>query len=50
MKYVYDAEEKKTFKPIMFPVDHSFKRYMEWKGYQDESDLKRAEQNYGKNM
>ncbi|XP_013409364.1 manganese-transporting ATPase 13A1 [Lingula anatina] len=48
-KYVYDAEEKKQFLPVEFPIDYSIKTYMEWKGYQEESDIKQAERKYGKN-
>ena len=49
MKYVYDAEEKKRFESVQFPVDKTFKEYMEWKGYQEDTDLKHAEQKLGKN-
>ena len=50
MKYVYDAQEKKQFQPVLFPIDHSFKHYMEWKGYQEEADIAKAERKYGKNL
>ena len=50
MKYVYDAHEKKQFQPVMFPIDHTFKHYMEWKGYQKEADITKAERRYGKNL
>ncbi len=49
MKYVYDSEEKKQFLPVQFPVDWTFKQYMEWKGYQEEELIKQAEKIYGKN-
>ncbi|CAH1786419.1 unnamed protein product [Owenia fusiformis] len=48
-KYVYDSEEKKQFRPIQFPVNNSMREYMDWKGYQEEVELKIAEQKYGKN-
>ena len=50
MKYVYDGEEKKEFKAVMFPIDHSLRYYMEYKGYQEDTDLKHAEHTYGKNL
>ena len=50
MKYIYDAGEKKQFQPVMFPIDHMFKYYTEWKGYQEEADITKAERRYGKNL
>ena len=49
VKYMYDAEEKKQFVPLPFPVDWSINRYMEWKGYAEEEDLKQAQAKYGCN-
>ena len=49
MKYTYDSEEKKRFEPVSFPVNETFKHYMEWKGYQEDSELELAEKKYGKN-
>ena len=43
---MYDAEEKKQFEPLPFPVDWSFGRYMDWKGYAEEEDLKEAQVKY----
>ncbi|GFO46819.1 cation-transporting ATPase, partial [Plakobranchus ocellatus] len=48
-KYVYDGDENRRFSPVVFPVDHSAREYMEWKGYQEEEDLKTAEKKFGKN-
>ena len=50
MKYIYDAEEKKQFLAVQFPINHTFKQYMEWKGYQEEADIAKAERKYGKNL
>ena len=50
MKYTYDGEEKKIFVPVDFPCDLHLKSYMEWKGYEEEEQLKAAERKYGKNM
>ncbi len=50
MTYLYDAEEKKQFQPVEFPVNHSFKQYMEWKGYQEDAEIAKAEKKYGKNL
>ncbi|KAJ8300410.1 hypothetical protein KUTeg_021929 [Tegillarca granosa] len=49
-KYIYDSEEKKQFLPLSLPVDNSIKYYMEWKGYQEDSDIKEAEEKFGKNL
>ncbi|KAL0274452.1 UNVERIFIED_CONTAM: hypothetical protein PYX00_006871 [Menopon gallinae] len=48
-KYIWD-DNKKTFRGIEFPVNYSFKKYMEWKGYQDDNELQAAEMEYGKNQ
>ncbi|KAK3922402.1 Manganese-transporting ATPase 13A1 [Frankliniella fusca] len=48
-KYVWDPE-RKCFQGLRFPVDLSFSTYMEWKGYQEESDIQKAESFYGKNQ
>eukprot|EP00112_Aurelia_sp_Birch-Aquarium-sp1_P014323 Seg3082.2 transcript_id=Seg3082.2/GoldUCD/mRNA.D3Y31 product="Manganese-transporting ATPase 13A1" protein_id=Seg3082.2/GoldUCD/D3Y31 len=48
-KFLYDREEKKEFRLLDFPVDHSFKFYQESKGYSDEDDVKIAQRKYGLN-
>lgn len=48
-KYVWN-HERKCFQGLQFPVNQSFSTYMEWKGYQEESDIQRAEGFYGKNQ
>jgi len=48
-KYVWD-HNKKQFKGLHFPVDHSLGTYVEWKGYQEEADIQKAESFYGKNQ
>ncbi|EFX70258.1 hypothetical protein DAPPUDRAFT_217456 [Daphnia pulex] len=47
-RYIWDIEEK-FFKGIVFPIGHSYQDYLDWKGYQSDSDIKEAESNYGKN-
>ena len=49
MRYTYDCEEKKRFEAIQYPIDWTFKQYCEWKGYQEDDDLKAAETKYGVN-
>lgn len=49
-RYVYDREEKKQFVSAQFPVNLSVNEYMDWKGYQEEEELKQAEKKYGKNI
>ncbi|XP_046376325.1 endoplasmic reticulum transmembrane helix translocase-like [Haliotis rufescens] len=48
-KYLYDADERKQFYTLSFPDNHSIKYYMEWKGYQDEVEMKAAESKFGLN-
>ncbi|XP_071447339.1 endoplasmic reticulum transmembrane helix translocase [Hetaerina americana] len=48
-KYVWD-ENKKSFKGLEFPTNLTFGEYMEWKGFQDDTDVQVAEQKYGKNQ
>jgi len=48
-KYIYDAKEKKDFKQINFPVDLKFSHYVDWKGYQEDDDIRKATRIYGKN-
>lgn len=49
-KYLYDREEKKTFVPLTFPTHHSVQFYMDWKGYQDDSDVAAAVKKFGTNV
>ncbi|XP_064615938.1 endoplasmic reticulum transmembrane helix translocase-like [Liolophura sinensis] len=49
-RYKFDFEEKKQFVPLEFPVDLKIQTYMEWKGFQEESDIKAAEKKFGKNV
>jgi cation-transporting ATPase 13A1 len=49
LKYIYDAEEKKEFLPVDFPVDHSIEYYKTAKGYQEESEITEFATKYGKN-
>lgn len=48
-KYVYDGTEKKQFQPLTFPIDHSIHYYMDWKGYQDDTEVAAAEKKFGLN-
>ncbi|EZA50425.1 manganese-transporting ATPase 13A1 [Ooceraea biroi] len=47
-KYYWDPE-KMSFRGLQFPIDHSVKRYCEWKGYLDQKEVEAAEEKYGKN-
>ena len=49
-KYLYDGVEKKKFVPVMFPVAESMQTYLDWKGYQDDEEVRHAENTFGKNM
>ncbi|CAA9996161.1 unnamed protein product [Nesidiocoris tenuis] len=47
-KYVW-SDEKKTFRGLEFPTNLRYSDYSNWKGYQDETELSKAETKYGKN-
>ena len=49
LKYIYDAEEKKVFLPVDFPVNHSMAYYKAAKGYQEELEITKFSTKYGKN-
>ncbi|XP_075433887.1 endoplasmic reticulum transmembrane helix translocase [Ascaphus truei] len=49
IKYSYDAEEKKGFLPVAFPVECPLSHYQSAKGYQEDADIKSAEKKYGIN-
>ncbi|KAI0232433.1 Manganese-transporting ATPase 13A1 [Lamellibrachia satsuma] len=49
MRYIYDAEEKKRFEAVQFPVHWTVGEYMEWKGYMDDEAVKASINSYGKN-
>ncbi|XP_028679762.2 manganese-transporting ATPase 13A1 [Erpetoichthys calabaricus] len=49
IRYWYDCDEKNRFIPVAFPVDQSFGYYQNWKGYQEEAELRMAEKKYGNN-
>lgn len=49
LRYVYDAGEKKQFQEVKLPTDLTFQQYMDWKGYQDDEELRKAEKTYSKN-
>ncbi|XP_071948299.1 endoplasmic reticulum transmembrane helix translocase-like [Antedon mediterranea] len=48
-KYIYDFEEKKQFKAVEFPIDHSIGYYMDSKGYSDEGEVEAAKSTFGLN-
>ncbi|GAB6029854.1 hypothetical protein CHUAL_005563 [Chamberlinius hualienensis] len=48
VKYLFN-EDKKSFASVEFPVNRSFKEYVESKGYKEEQDSTKAESLYGSN-
>ncbi|VDO99290.1 unnamed protein product [Soboliphyme baturini] len=48
-KYIYDAEEKKAFRPITFPVDLLYGSYMQSGGHRSTESLEEAIERYGSN-
>ncbi|XP_026109324.1 manganese-transporting ATPase 13A1-like [Carassius auratus] len=47
--YVYDSKEKKCFLPVAFPINFPMSHFQNWKGYQEEDQLRAAEKRYGIN-
>ncbi|XP_058803201.1 endoplasmic reticulum transmembrane helix translocase [Phymastichus coffea] len=47
-KYIWNPD-KKEFRGLAFPINHSVKHYMNWKGYADEKEVQEAEETYGGN-
>uniref|UniRef100_A0A8C2IMH8 Endoplasmic reticulum transmembrane helix translocase n=1 Tax=Cyprinus carpio TaxID=7962 RepID=A0A8C2IMH8_CYPCA len=47
--YVYDSKEKKCFLPVAFPINFPMSHFQNWKGYQEEDQLRAAEKRYGTN-
>ncbi|XP_057202665.1 manganese-transporting ATPase 13A1 isoform X2 [Triplophysa rosa] len=49
IRYVFDSKEKRCFLPVAFPINHPMSYFQNWKGYQEESQLRAAEKCYGTN-
>ncbi|NP_001121512.1 manganese-transporting ATPase 13A1 [Xenopus tropicalis] len=49
IKYSYDAEEKKGFLQVVFPLERQLSYYQNAKGYMEDVDIKAAEKKYGTN-
>ncbi|XP_030053422.1 endoplasmic reticulum transmembrane helix translocase [Microcaecilia unicolor] len=49
IKYYYEANEKKEFIPVAFPVEYPLSYYQNAKGYQDDAEIRAAEKKYGTN-
>ena len=49
IQYFYDAEEKKTFKPISYPTNEQFSYYQNSKGFQVEDEVTIMQRKYGLN-
>ena len=48
VKYVFD-NDRKSFLPILFPVDCSAAHYTSWTGLSNNNELETAQQKYGLN-
>ncbi|XP_026056301.1 manganese-transporting ATPase 13A1-like [Carassius auratus] len=49
IRYVHDSKEKKCFLPVAFPLNFPMSHFQNWKGYQEEDQLRAAEKRYGTN-
>lgn len=47
-KYIWDSD-KKTFRGVEYPIHKTYSEYNTCKGFQEEDDVKQAEQVYGRN-
>ncbi|XP_077069665.1 endoplasmic reticulum transmembrane helix translocase [Siphateles boraxobius] len=49
IRYVYDSKEKKRFLQVAFPINFPMSHFQDWRGYQEEAQLRAAEKLYGTN-
>uniref|UniRef100_A0A672MXV6 Manganese-transporting ATPase 13A1-like n=1 Tax=Sinocyclocheilus grahami TaxID=75366 RepID=A0A672MXV6_SINGR len=49
IRYVYESKEKKCFLPVEFPINFPMSHFQNWRGYQEEDQLRAAEKRYGTN-
>lgn len=49
IRYVYDNKEKKCFLSVAFPINFPMSHFQNWRGYQEEDQLRAAEKLYGTN-
>uniref|UniRef100_A0A673FWQ4 Endoplasmic reticulum transmembrane helix translocase n=1 Tax=Sinocyclocheilus rhinocerous TaxID=307959 RepID=A0A673FWQ4_9TELE len=49
IRYVYESKEKKCFLPVAFPINFPMSHFQNWRGYQEEDQLRAAEKRYGTN-
>nr|SVE74947.1 EOG090X00J5 [Daphnia dolichocephala] len=47
-RYNWDFEQR-HFKGTWFPTSYNYQYYLDWKGYQNDAEIKEAENNFGKN-
>nr|SVE82344.1 EOG090X00J5 [Daphnia magna] len=47
-RYNWDFGDK-CFKGTVFPITYSYQNYLDWKGYQNDNEIKEAENNFGRN-
>ena len=48
-RYVWSFAES-VFKGLTFPVGKTFREYADWRGYQEEQEIRQAENLYGQNQ
>ncbi|XP_047213018.1 endoplasmic reticulum transmembrane helix translocase-like [Girardinichthys multiradiatus] len=49
IRYIFDYGEKKCFFPVAFPISYPMGYFQSWRGYQEETELRVAEKQYGTN-
>ncbi|XP_073713063.1 endoplasmic reticulum transmembrane helix translocase isoform X2 [Misgurnus anguillicaudatus] len=49
IRYVYDGKEERRFLQVAFPINQPMSYFQNWKGYQEEFQLRAAEKRYGTN-
>jgi hypothetical protein len=48
-KYIYDQDERKTFKSIEFPINNTLKYYVETKGFHTDQQVNESTDIFGLN-
>uniref|UniRef100_A0A1A8HD03 Endoplasmic reticulum transmembrane helix translocase n=1 Tax=Nothobranchius korthausae TaxID=1143690 RepID=A0A1A8HD03_9TELE len=49
IRYIFDFKERKCFFPMAFPINNPMGYFQSWRGYQEETELRAAENRYGTN-
>ena len=49
LKYIFANDSKESVQPVKFPVDWDTNTYLDWRGYETNTDQLLAQDGYGLN-